>query len=245
MLKYLYLVLAIALGICLVTNIIMRVKKRGTTALFIKATTSMLFVLLSITAVSLKPENYGFGILFVIGAIFGMVGDILLDLKFLHKDYGDTYLTAGMVAFSIGHIFYIIGILSTYIEFIDWQIVLAIFSATAVTVIFRFISNKMKVDYGKFKVLTLVYSIITMLTVTFSLNGMNAFGVLPLVDSGEMPAIMPRFVTLFVGTVLFALSDLVLSFVYFKDGEDKKISVALNYTLYYTSQFIISLSILM
>ncbi len=245
MLKYLYISLVVAFGIGLVINILTRIKKGGTTALFVKIATSMLFVLLSITAVSLKPENYAFGIFIVIGAVFGVIGDILLDLKSIHKEYDNIYLTYGMLVFSVGHIFYIIGILSTYLEFVDWQIALAIFSATAVTLIFRFISKKMKVDYGKFKALTFAYSVITMLTVTFSLNGMNAFGVLPLVDSGEMPDVMPKFVTMFVGTVLFALSDLVLSFVYFKDNEDKKISVALNYTLYYTAQFVLSLSILM
>ena len=49
---------------------------------------------------------------------------------------------------------------------------------------------------------------------------------------------------MFAGTILFALSDLVLSFVFFKEGENKSRNVILNHTLYYTSQYILVLSIL-
>ncbi len=244
MLKFLYIILIFAFVACVITNIFVRVKKGGTTALFLKIASSMLFVILSITAVSIKPENYSFGIFLVIGSIFGMIGDVLLDLKSIHVEYSSVYFMGGMVTFTIGHVFYIIGILSSYPEFISWQIALAIFSATAVTVIVRLLSLKMGFDFGKLSTLTTIYSIITMLTVTFSLNAMNAFGTLPMAAGEPMPAIMPRFIAMFVGTTLFAISDLVLSIVYFKDGGYKNSNVALNYALYYTSQFILSLSIL-
>ncbi len=243
MLKYLFIVLVAAYAVCVATNIVFRVKKGGIPALFVKTATSMLFVLLSITEVSMKQENYRFGIFLVIGAIFGMLGDIILDLNSMYES-NNVYLMAGMASYSFGHIFYVIGILSAYVEYIPWQIVLALVCATGVSVIFKLISGKFGVDYGKLGGLTLGYSIITMLPVTFSLNAMNAFGVLPLIATGEAPDVMPRFVTMFIATAMFAISDLVLSVVYFRDGEDKKF-VALNYALYYTSQFIMSLSILM
>ncbi len=245
MLNFLYVALIIVFVICVITNIVMRIKKGGTTALFIKMASSMTFVLLSITAVSINPENYKFGVFLVIGAVFGMIGDIFLDLQSIHKEQSTAYFLVGMATFTIGHIFYIVGILSSYLEFIGWQIALAVFSATAVTVLVRFLSLKMGFDFGKLSGLTLVYSIITMLTVTFSLNAMNAFGTLPMAAGEPMPEIMPRFVTMFAGTTLFAVSDLVLSIVYFKDGGYRKSNIALNYALYYTSQFILSLSILM
>ncbi len=245
MLKIIYTGLVVIFAVFVVANIITRVKKGGIAALFVKTASSMLFVLLSVTAVSIKPENYYFGIFIVVGAIFGMVGDMLLDLRSIHREYEKTYLVSGIITFSIGHIFYIIGILSSYPKFIGWQIVLAIFSATAVTTIFRLISNKLKFNYGNLSALVLIYSVITMLTVTFSLNAMNAFGTLPMVAGEPMPEIMPRFITMFVGTTIFAISDLVLSIVYFKDDRYKKSNIALNYALYYTSQFILSLSILM
>ncbi len=245
MLSFLYVALFIGFVLCVITNIVVRIKKGGTTALFVKMASSMIFVLLSITAVSIRPENYRFGIFFVIGAVFGMLGDTLLDLQSIHKEQSSTYFLAGMATFAVGHIFYIVGILLSYPEFIGWQIALAIFSATAVTAIFRLISNKMKFDYGKYSIFILLYSVITMLTVTFSLNAMNAFGTLPMAAGEEMPEIMPRFIAMFVGTAMFAISDLVLSIFYFKNGGHKKSNVALNYALYYTSQFILSLSILM
>ncbi len=243
--KFIYLALVVAFFICLFINIVAKMKKGGLTALFIKTITSLLFVLLSITAVLIKPSNFYFGIFLVIGSAFGMIGDVLLDIQSIQREKSSTYFLAGMATFTIGHVFYIIAILSSYIEFIGWQIALAIFSAIAVTALVRVLSSKMGFNFGKMKVLTLIYSVITMLTVTFSLNAMNAFGTLPMVAGEPMPEIMPRFITMFVGTTMFAISDLVLSVVYFKDCGYKKTNIALNYALYYMSQFILSLSILM
>ena len=195
-------------------------------------------------------EGFGKSIIITLGAIaiglvFGMLGDIWLDLKFVHKDFDEPYTFAGMFSFLIGHIFYVVGILAAYPEFIGWQIALAIFSAVAVTLIVRLASKKMGFEYGKFNALTTIYSVVTMLTVTFALNAVNAFGWLPVLAGSEMPEIMPRLLCMNMGTVMFALSDLVLSFVFFKKGGNTSRNVVLNHSVYFTSQFILALSILM
>ncbi len=245
MLKALYISLVVIFAACLVANIIARVKKGGKTALSLKATTSMLFVLLSIIAILIKPENFSFGICIVVGAFFGMLGDILLDLQSMYKEREQAYLIGGMASYAVGHILYAISILLCYPEYIPWQIILAVVCAAAVTIIVRISSVKLGFDFGRLSSLTFIYSIITMLTVTFSLNAMNAFGVLQMAAGEPMPQIMPRFVTMFIGTSMFAISDLVVSIIYFKEGGYKNRNIALNYSLYYTSQIILSLSILM
>ncbi len=245
MLNYLYLALLVAFIGFVVAFLVVRVKKGGVQALFLKTVSAMLFILSSFVALSIKPENYYYGVFIVIGLVFGMLGDIWLDLKYVHKDFDTPYTFAGMISFLIGHVFYVVGILAVYPEFVGWQIALAIFSAVTVTLIVRLFSKKMGFDYGKFNVVTLVYSIVTMLTVTFALNAVNAFGWLPILAGTPMPEIMPKLLCLNMGTVMFALSDLVLSFVFFKKGGNTSRNVVLNHVVYFSSQFILALSILM
>ncbi len=245
MLNILYIALLVAFVICVISFLVVRVKQGGVKALFLKTISAVLFILSSFVALSIKPENYYYGVFIVIGLVFGMLGDIWLDLKFVHRDFEEPYTFAGMFSFLIGHIFYVVGILAAYPEYIGWQIALAIFSALAVTFIVRLMSKKMGFEYGKFNVLTSVYSVVTMLTVTFALNAVNAFGWLPFLAGNGMPEIMPRLLCLNMGTVFFALSDLVLSFVFFKKGGNTSRNVVLNHSVYFASQFILALSILM
>ena len=47
----------------------------------------------------------------------------------------------------------------------------------------------------------------------------------------------------FIGGILFALSDLVLSGTYF-GGKERPVDIILNYLTYYPAQFLIALSLL-
>lgn len=245
MLKGLFIALTVAFIVCVVAFLFVRIKQGGVKAVFLKTTASLLFVLCACTALSIKPENYRYGMFFLIGMVFCVIGDIWLDLKYVHKDFDEPYTFTGIASFMISHVFYVIGILAAYPEFIPWQIALAIFSALSVSVIERLISKKTGFDYGKFNVLTFVYSVVIMLTVTFALNAVNAFGWLPILGGAEMPQIMPRFLAMNMGTVIFALSDLALSIAFFKKGGNTKINVILIHVTYYVAQYLLVLSILM
>lgn len=246
MLNILYLALLIAFIVSVIAFLIVRVKQGGVKALFLKTITAMLFILSAFVSLSMKPENYYYGVFIVIGLVFGMLGDIWLDLKFVHRDFDKPYTFAGMISFLIGHIFYVVGILAVYPEFVPWQIAFAIFNAIFITLIVHLSSKKkMGFDYGEFDTVTTIYSVVTMLTVTFSLNLLNMFGVLPMLQGADTSEVLPRFATMFLGTVMFALSDLVLSFVFFKKGGNTSRNVVLNHSVYFTSQFILALSILM
>lgn len=245
MLKGLFIALTVAFIVCVVAFLFVRIKQGGVKAVFLKTTASLLFVLCACTALSIKPENYRYGMFFLIGMVFCVIGDIWLDLKYVHKDFDEPYTFTGITSFMISHVFYVIGILAAYPEFIPWQIALAIFSALSVSVIERLISKKTGFDYGKFNVLTFVYSVVIMLTVTFALNAVNAFGWLPILGGAEMPQIMPRFLAMNMGTVIFALSDLALSIAFFKKGGNTKINVIVIHVTYYVAQYLLVLSILM
>ena len=238
-------VMSVVYLLLVIAFLVVRVRQGGVKALVLKTLSSITFIVLGIIALSMSFENFSHGIFIVVGLFFGMLGDVFLDLKYVQKKYDEKYTFAGMISFLIGHLFYIMGILATYTEYIWWQIVFAILCATVVSAISHFLSKKNGMEYGKFEMLSFVYGIVTMITVTLSLNAMNMLGLLPIINGKPAPESLPRYITLFAGTVLFAISDLVLSFVFFKKGENKSRNVILNHTLYYASQFVLVLSILM
>ena len=84
MLNILYLALLISFIVSVIAFLIVRVKQGGVKALFLKTISAVLFILSAFVALSMKPENYYYGVFIVIGLIFGMLGDIWLDLKFVH-----------------------------------------------------------------------------------------------------------------------------------------------------------------
>lgn len=245
LLNYLFVGLSVAFLISVINFLVERLKECSVKATVLKAISSLFFVILACVALAIKPENFNYGILFIIGMVFCTVGDIWLDLKYVHKEYDEPYTFVGIGSFLISHIFYVIGILIAYPEYIPWQIALAIFSAFTIAFVERLISKKTGFEYGKLKRLTFVYSIVIMLTVTFTLNGMNAFGWLPMIGGAPMPAILPRFVTMNIGTLIFALSDLALSIAFFKQGGNTKANVIWVHISYYVAQYLLAVSILL
>jgi hypothetical protein len=45
---------------------------------------------------------------------------------------------------------------------------------------------------------------------------------------------------IFIGSILFAVSDLVLSGTYFGKGKDRPVDIIFNYLTYYPGQFLIA-----
>lgn len=245
MLKTIYFALLAFFVLAVIAFLKERTKKISVQSLFLKATASLIFILSSFVVLALRPDNFFYGVFIMIGLIFGLMGDVWLDLKFVHPDYDKPYTFSGMISFLIGHIFYIVAVLMNYPQFVAWQILFAIFNAVVISLIFRLINKKQKYDFGPFSTISMIYSVITMLTVTFSLNLLNCFGVFPMLQGGEAPPEFKRYLIMFVGTLLFALSDSVLSKVYFKPGGNTNKNVVVNHLVYYSAQFILALSIFM
>ena len=243
MLKTLYFVLLAIYILLVIGFLVVRVKEGGVKALFLKTAASLTFIMSSVISLSLSFDNYYYGIFIIVGLIFGLVGDIWLDLKFVHKDYDEIYTFAGMISFLIGHVFYIAGILASYQEYVPWQIILAICSAIGVTAFIRWLGRKKDYEYGRLKSLVIIYSVVTMFTVTFSLNAMNCFAIIPMANGVDVSGVIWRYVLMFLGTGLFSLSDFVLSHVYFLKNGNTSRNVIINHMLYFSAQFILTLSI--
>ena len=50
---------------------------------------------------------------------------------------------------------------------------------------------------------------------------------------------------LFIGAVLFAVSDLILNLTYFAEGHEKPIDIISNSIIYYVAQYLIAFSLLL
>ncbi|MDR0531750.1 MAG: lysoplasmalogenase [Oscillospiraceae bacterium] len=222
-----------ALGACaLILFILLRIKKRGFAALITKITVSLFFLLTAITATF--SHNLGIyqslflAVLF--GQIFGLVGDILLDLRDLHPDYREPYTFAGFVSFLLGHLMFIGGLMWCY----SFQLVhvLVMLGAAAVLCAGVVLTEKpMKLKFGKFKGITAGYSAVFGVSVAAAWMAYAATG-------------RTQTLVMAIGLTAFLLSDLVLSGTYFGEGKNRPVDIALNYILYYGGQFTIALSLL-
>ncbi len=227
------------LTIGLIITIIFTVKrthKSSPKLLMLKALSSAFFIFTAIAAFTFN-ENVPVlvGVPAVIGAVFGLLGDISLDLKYIYPQDHDVYLKGGFTSFSIGHLCYIISMFFSYnLSFGNYAY--AVF-ALLLLLIYTPISQKlkfMKLDYNKFLFITMLYGAIIGFTdgLSFSIiftEGATAHTVLHS-----------------AGMTLFLLSDAVLSGLYFGKEEKQRNSramIILNHIFYYSAQYLLAISL--
>lgn len=198
--------------------------------LFFKMASSLCFLLTAVCAVIAKPEASAYGVLIMMGGILGLCGDTTLDLKYIYPKDNNEYLRSGFIFFAIGHLFYNAAII--WKSGISPMWVIIGIAAAVVFAVGNTLSGKMlKLDYGKYRNIVMLYSTILAATTIIS--------VLAAIITGSTAMIIFA-----VGAVLFLLSDVVLSFTYFGKGWDKPVHIFVNHLLYYAAQFLLASTIL-
>ncbi|MBE7074366.1 MAG: hypothetical protein E7376_00040 [Clostridiales bacterium] len=214
--------------------IVIRCLKGGFFALFTKTLASIAFVLVALISSYSKGLNLVF-VFIILGLIFGLIGDVVLDLKVIYKQDNDVYLNAGFASFAIGHIMYFIAIIlySNSIFLADvktfYLICAGIGIAGLVTLFIGLFGEKLlKLSFGKFKLQVIGY--------TFILSFMSAFSIL-------VSTYISIFFIFAIGITLIFVSDLVLSLQYFGGKQNSKLLITLNHAIYYLGQIAIATSI--
>ncbi len=215
-------------AILLLVYIIMCYKQRNVKGLFVKSFVSVCYLLTCAFATLSNPEQYYFGILVMVGGILGLMGDIYLDQKWMYEGDKDEYMKIGFICFGLGHVFYIWALykmvdLEPFHRIMPFVIGLAF-------VIFTVLTEKpTKQHYGKFKPYVCGYGLMLGYTTALSIRIFRLTGY--------------KFALFFgIGCALFAISDIILSQMYFgKKGKSPALFTA-NIIAYYGAQFLIALS---
>ncbi len=228
---YAFLILGIALVLIFVSK---RTAKVTLNVAFLKAVASACFITTGVMAMAENPDCPKLmGALVAVAGVWGTFGDIALDLKYVFKKYEEQYLNAGFSSFGVGHIFYSAALISCF-GFNKKALILAVVTAIA-CLGFVFVSEPLlKVKYGKFKAITAAYMVFLGFIVGLSV-GYAIF-------SYSTATLM-----LAIGFVLFILSDVFLSGLYFGPTEKERTSrpaIIINHLLYYGAQFTIATSLL-
>lgn len=223
--------LALAAGIIVATGFLFsRSKGASIKNLFFKMASSLCFLLTAVCAVIAKPDAAAYGVLLIIGGALGLCGDTTLDLKFIYPKDNNEYLRSGFIFFAIGHIFYNAAII-WYSNMKWWWVLICIAGAVIVAVLNALSGKMLKLDFGKYRNIVILYSSILAATAIISILAAFVTG-------------STAMIIFAVGAVLFLLSDAVLSFTYFGKGWDKPVHIFINHLLYYAAQFLIASTII-
>lgn len=224
----------IAIGvITTVAFLILRVTKGGLPAMYCKAGASLCFIGTAFAAFSYGRERFEYGVLMIFGLIFGLLGDIWLDLKYVYDKHKDIYLYSGFICFMCGHVFFISAIAYEYSQYKLWHFALSAAICLIIALGVGFLEKPMKLHFGKFKKIVMLYTFFLSMTAATAIIGMfnNGFSA--------------KYVWLSIGSVAFLLSDLVLSSIYFGENKNTKPNVMINHLLYYFAQFALAGTILL
>lgn len=217
--------------LAIVVFLVLRVKRGGIAALYAKAVASLCFIATAVAATNENRSFLGFGSWMTIGLVCGLLGDVWLDLKWIYLQDKDSYLYSGFIFFLLGHICFITAVFNAS-PYPPLSAVIAAAAALVIAVIAILLEKPLKMRYGKFKWIVFLYSLTLSMTMTMAM----------------VTAVITHFQTMWVvmsvGGLLFLLSDLVLSGMYFGEGKNTKFNVVLNHSLYYAAQFIMAATVL-
>lgn len=233
-----YYIVFVILGITSLTLFLKeRVRSHSVKAMLLKTMTSIMFLTAAVTVSYSLPVyimNRGFTGFVIGGLFFGLLGDIWLDLKYVYPEDSTVYTYAGFLVFGVGHILYIIGMIYHYVDFYElFPVIVTLIIGLLIGIINGLLGRFMKLEYGEFKPVVMLYgAILFMMTL---LSGYLSW-------KTEMQNWTLNL--MFIGGVLFLVSDLILSGTYFGEGKDRPIDIVMNHIFYYAAQFMIAASLI-
>ena len=228
-----FIIIGIAVAL-LVWYLISKCQKYDLKELFLKTGISFLFVLVALVATYNSGKFTIFNVLVIAGLLLGLIGDILLDLKYVDMERTTGYTYGGFIVFGVGHILFITALIMNYYQSGGvLYIILPIVTTIILSILTILMEKPLKLKYGKYKIISFCYAICLFGTMTFSLflSIQNGFKITSLT-------------MFFIGSVLFTISDLVLSGTFFGEGKERPIDFILNYVTYYGAQFVIAFLLL-
>jgi uncharacterized membrane protein YhhN len=175
-------------------------------------------------------------VLIVAGLVFGLLGDVFLDLAGVRPAIGGPTTLAGFGAFALGHASYITALIVTWRPPWVW---LGVAVAAASAAVGAVVANqrRLHLNLGALTVPAGIYGVL--LCLTFATALISAAAGTPLAGGGlGQPSVMA------VGAALFIISDSVLATQMFGTRAAKPAATVACMLTYYAAQFTIALSLL-
>lgn len=209
--------------------IYMRIAHVGLQAFWAKLTASALFVVGGFIALMMKDNapNYMFFIL--LGLFFGMIGDLLNELKLVYRPHEKQYMTGSLAMFGLGHVMYIIGL--TMVASASKAIVVPIFVSLAIGSVVATIllvnSTNVGMDFNVHKSSVFAY--------TFLLSITSAYAV-------ALAVLLPALWMFAIGMILFLASNVVFAFINWAFKISNTMNIV-NLSTYYVAQILIMITL--
>lgn len=204
-----------------------RARRINESALIYKTIASICFILLGFVAYWGSDGVTSFMIL--PGLVMGLIGDIYLDMKFVYPESDALYTFVGFGAFILGHIFYLVFLLSQY-GTLGTALIISIIVGVIAGVAIYLTPSLMDLDYGRFRIISSAYAALLVFVTVYA-----AFICFAHFTTA-------RFL-FFLGILLFLVSDLILSQIYFGHEKNTPKNSILNHSTYYLGQILIAASI--
>ena len=212
-----------------------KLKNKTAYMIIFKMLTSSLFVLLGIYS-WFCSNNKLLGLFVLPALVFGLLGDTFLALKKHFREHYNTFLYFGFIAFGFGHLMYLISLVLTFYD--DSKIInilyiiIPIVVSFLIALVFILLEKKLKLSFGSFKPSVFAYMglLLSFVFVSMSLLIMTKFQNTTLI-------------LISVGSILFAISDAILSYTYFGKNHNRPIDHITNALTYFSAQYVIAFSL--
>ncbi len=173
---------------------------------------------------SRNVRNNKFFQAFLMGLCFSILGDTLLMFV---QNKGELFFMLGLSSFLIAHLFYILAF-SLFPSFKSGPIARHPLLTIPFLIVWMIVTIYLWVDLGALRIPVVAYSFVIIAMLAFCFNMRNR---------------VPRYVaqTLFLGSVLFVLSDFTIAFTKFKNsGLSPSIVGLIIMSTYLTGQFLLT-----
>lgn len=232
----LYWLIPIIIGILLLGAFLyFRVKEKRLIAVIIKGCVSLMFIATAVVAwLTSKNPNHMFGLFVIIGLVFGLAGDVLLDIKYMTQNKEHLFTVLGFLAFAACHTCFTSGLFIYFFNFNASPFYLIIPAlVTALLVVITLLMEKFTmIRYKDMKPYVILYGIFLFFTVCIYMS-------ICIQTAWSNPTLF----IMFGGLVAFALSDLILNNTYFASGFNTPAFIISNHVLYYVGQFAIAVAL--
>lgn len=232
----LYWIIPLIIGIVLFCIFLyFRVSEKRVIAVVIKGLVSLMFILTGLIAwLTSKNPNSNFAIFILIGLVFGLIGDVLLDLKYIRLNKEMLYTKLGFISFGIGHIFYLTGL---FINFFDFNsnplyLILPLIVTLLLVIITLMMEKVSNIRYKSMKLYVIIYGFLLFSDMCIYLSAS--------IQNGWTISTVS---IISISLIVFTLSDLILNNTYFAPGCKGPLFIITNHALYYIAQFMIAISL--